>query len=134
VKSRQEAERKIVPHRFLADLNISPLTVAILQRQGWDVVRASELLPATAADEEVLLVARQERRTIITHDLDFSALLALQGLSQPSLITLRLATNDPVEVARRLTTVALLLVEALNEPCAVTIEDLKVRVRELPID
>jgi predicted nuclease of predicted toxin-antitoxin system len=125
--------RKLAPHCFLADFNISPLTVAILQQQGWDIVRASEFLPATASDDELLVLARQERRAIITQDLDFSALLALQGLSQPSLITLRLASGDPVEVARRLIAVTILLGEALSQPCAVTIEDLKIRVRELPI-
>ena len=122
-----------MPHRFLADLNISPLAVAILQQEGWDIVRASEFLPATASDDELLVVARQERRALITHDLDFSALLAVQGLSQPSLITLRLATGDPVAVARRLAAVTILLAEALSQPCAVTIEDVKVRVRKLPI-
>lgn len=124
---------KPAPPRLLADLNISPLTVAILRHEGWDVVRASEFLPATAADEDLLVLARQERRAIITHDLDFSALLALQGHSQPSLITLRLASGDPVEVARRLIAVTIVLAEVLSQPCAVTIEDLKVRVRELPI-
>ena len=121
------------PLRLLADLNISPLTVALLRHEGWDVARASEFLPATAADEELLLLARQERRAILTHDLDFSALLALQGHSQPSLITLRLASGDPIEVARRLIAVAMALTEVLSQPCAVTIEDLKIRVRELPI-
>jgi len=124
---------KMETHRFLADLNISPVTVAILQREGWDIVRASELLPATAPDVTLLAVALQERRAIITHDLDFSALLALRGLSQPSLITLRLTSGDPVTVARRLVAVTMFLADALSQPCAVTIEDLKVRVRELPI-
>jgi len=121
------------PPRLLADLNISPLTVALLRHEGWDIARTSEFLPATATDEELLVLARKDRRAIITHDLDFSALLALQGHSQPSLITLRLASGDPVDVARRLIAVTMVLAEALSQPCAVTIEDLKVRVRELPI-
>jgi predicted nuclease of predicted toxin-antitoxin system len=125
--------RDVAPHRFLADLNISPATVADLQLEGWNIVRASELLPATASDEELLALARQEGRVIVTHDLDFSALLALSGLSQPSLITLRLASGDPIEVAGRLKAVRIMLDEVLRQPCAVTIEDRKVRVRELPI-
>jgi len=123
----------LAPHRFLADFNISPVTVAILQQQGWEIVRASAFVPATASDEELLVLARYERRTIVTQDLDFSALLALKGLSQPSLITLRLASGDPVEVARRLNAAAVALAEVLHQPCAVTIEDLKIMVRELPI-
>ncbi len=117
--------RDVAPHRFLADLNISPATVADLQLEGWNIVRASELLPATASDEELLALARQEGRVIVTHDLDFSALLALSGLSQPSLITLRLASGDPIEVAGRLKAVRIMLDEVLRQPCAVTIEDRK---------
>lgn len=124
---------ELAPHRFLADFNISPVTVAILQQEGWEIVRASAFLPATAPDEELLALAGHERRAIVTQDLDFSALLALKGLSQPSLITLRLASGDPVEVARRLIAVTFTLAEVLHQPCAVTIEDLRVRVRELPI-
>ncbi len=118
---------------FLADINISPLTVALLQGKGWDVIRASELLPATADDRDLLNAARRQGRAVITHDLDFSTLLAVEGLSQPSLITLRLAATDPVAVAARLDEVALMLSELLQQPCAVTIEDLNVRARRLPI-
>jgi predicted nuclease of predicted toxin-antitoxin system len=124
---------ELAPHRFLADFNISPVTVAILQKEGWDILRASAFVAATASDEELLVLARHERRVIVTQDLDFSALLALKGHSEPSLITLRLASGDPLDVARRLKAAALTLAEALQKPCAVTIEDLKIRVRELPI-
>jgi predicted nuclease of predicted toxin-antitoxin system len=118
---------------FLADLNVSPISVALLRQAGWDVVRSSERLPANASDEEILALARQEGRTIVTQDLDFSALLALRGLDQPSLITLRLASSDPHEVGRRLLAATTLLGEILSQPCAVTIEDRGVRVRRLPI-
>ncbi|HVT59247.1 MAG TPA: DUF5615 family PIN-like protein [Thermoanaerobaculia bacterium] len=94
---------------FLADLNISPISVALLQQEGWDVIRSSEFLPVNALDEEILALARREGRTVVTQDLDFSALLALQGLDRPSLITLRLARPDPQAVARRLLEASILL-------------------------
>jgi predicted nuclease of predicted toxin-antitoxin system len=119
---------------FLADLNISPNSIARLRQAGWDVVRSSELLPANASDEEILALARQEGRTIITQDLDFSALLALRGLDRPSLITLRLANSEPQEVERKLLESWILLNQVLTLPCAVTIDDRGVRVRKLPIE
>lgn len=42
--------------RFLADMNLSPMTVAALQQEGWDIVRVSALLPATASDAEILIL------------------------------------------------------------------------------
>jgi predicted nuclease of predicted toxin-antitoxin system len=90
------------PLRFLGDMNLSPLTVDALQGEGWQIVRVSTLLPATASDLEILELARQEGRAIITQDLDFSALLALGGHDRPSLMTLRLSNTDPTHVTQRL--------------------------------
>ena len=90
------------PLRFLGDMNLSPLTVADLVQAGWDTVRVSNLTLATASDTEILELARNDNRVIITQDLDFSALLALGGHDRPSLITLRLSNTDPAFVTQRL--------------------------------
>lgn len=122
-----------LPVAFLADLNVSPVTVRALGREGWDIIRVSEKLPPRTSDQDILAFARQEERVVISQDLDFSMLLALSGLDQPSLVTLRLSQADPEKVARRLLEIAPLLAEALPAGCAVTVEDEVVRVRKLPI-
>jgi len=119
--------------RLLADMNISPKTVDALQRRGWDIIRVSDILPMDAEDEEILDLARLEGRVVITQDLDFSTLLALGGYDQPSLVTLRLAISDPETVTRRLLDVLPGLEEVLRKGCAVTVDDVTVRVRKLPI-
>jgi hypothetical protein len=40
--------------RFVADVHISPLTVIALQQQGYDTLRVTEILPATATDREII--------------------------------------------------------------------------------
>jgi predicted nuclease of predicted toxin-antitoxin system len=65
--------------RFIADVHISPQTVVALQQQGYDILRVTEVLPATATDTEILELARVENRIVLTQDLDFSALVALGG-------------------------------------------------------
>lgn len=119
--------------RFLADLNISSQTVEALRQQSWDINRSSRWLPSTAPDDEILDFARNEGFVIVTQDLDFSALLALGGYDEPSLVTLRLSNSDPEFVTQRLLEAAPLLGKALVESCAVTIEDFVVRIRKLPI-
>lgn len=119
--------------RLLADMNISPKTVDALQQRGWDVIRVSQVLPMDASDDEILGFARREGRVVITQDLDFSALLALGGYDQPGLITLRLAISDPETVTRRLLDVLPGLEEVLRKGSAVTVNDVAVRVRRLPI-
>ena len=119
--------------RLLADMNISPKTVAALERRGWDVIRVSQVLPADAPDSRVLSFAREDDRVVLTQDLDFSALLALGGHQKPSLITLQLPLSDPDTVTRRLIAILPGLEDALQAGSAVTVDDLAVRVRVLPI-
>ncbi len=119
--------------RLLADMNISPKTVDALRKRGWDIVRVSQLLPVNASDQEILDLARQEGRVVVTQDLDFSALLALEGYHQPSLITLRLSGADLETVTQKLLELLPQLEQVLQEGCAVTVEDTLVRVRRLPI-
>ena len=88
--------------RFLADMNLSPATVADLREQGWDILRVSQVLPMDTEDSEILKFARQQNRVIVTQDLDFSELVALRGYARPSLITLRLFVSDPETITRTL--------------------------------
>ncbi|NCR41499.1 MAG: hypothetical protein GPJ21_17615 [Microcystis aeruginosa W13-11] len=118
---------------LLADVHISPLTVAALRSQGYDIVRSTDLLPATAADGEILELARVEGKIILTQDLDFSMLVALNNCGMPSLITLRLSSARPDVVAQRLLDVLLTVETELTEGAAITISDDSVRVRKLPI-
>ena len=119
--------------RFLADMNISPKTVADLHQQGWDILRVSQVLPMDAEDSEILEFARQQNRVVVTQDLDFSSLLALGGYAKPSLITFRLLVSDPETITRKLLAIVPQIEDALEEGCAVTINDLTARVRRLPI-
>jgi len=115
-------------------MNISPKTVESLSKQGWDIIRVSNILPVNASDQEILDLARQEGRAVITQDLDFSALLALGGFIRPSLVTLRLSMSDPESITSRLIGVLPRLKKPLKEGCAVTVEDVTVRIRKLPIE
>jgi predicted nuclease of predicted toxin-antitoxin system len=119
--------------RLLADVHISPLTVAALRLQGYDIVRTTDFLPATAAYAEILELARVEGQVILTQDLDFSLLVALNNYGLPSLITLRLSSARPDVVAQRLLDVLLTVETELTEGAAITISDDSVRVRKLPI-
>ena len=119
--------------RFLADMNLSPLTVEALREEGYEIIRVSELLPVYAPDVEILELARQQGRVVITQDLDFSALLALGGYDRPSLITLRLTNTTPSVVTERLRQILPRIESFLSEGHAVTVDDTSIRVRKVPI-
>jgi predicted nuclease of predicted toxin-antitoxin system len=123
----------VASKRLLANMNISPKTVKALRKEGWDIDRVSQFLPVNTSDQEILAFARQEDRVVIAQDLDFSTLLALGGFDRPRLIILRLSEGDPDTVSRRLIEVLPRIEQALSEGCSITIEDVAVRVRKLPI-
>lgn len=69
--------------RLLADMHIAPRTVALLRSLGHDVRRVNELLPPTAADAAIVAAAIRDGRSILTQDLDFSAMVVLSGKHRP---------------------------------------------------
>ena len=79
--------------RLLADLNIAPRTVSFLRSLGHDVQRVGDVLAPSATDYEIVEYARRDGRSVVTQDLDFSAIVALSGQAAPSLICLRLASS-----------------------------------------
>ena len=119
--------------RLLADVHISSKTVAALQKQGYEIMRSSEFLPANAPDINILEFARTENWVVLTQDLDFSMLVALSRYSQPSLITLRLSSAKPDTVTQKLLEVLPQIEEALQEGSAITIQDESIRIRKLPV-
>jgi predicted nuclease of predicted toxin-antitoxin system len=120
--------------KLLADLHISPRTVAFLRTLGHEVVRADAILAKTASDEEILAAARDSGRSVLTQDLDFSAIVALSGARTPSLITLRLGSSRVEHVNEVLERVLPQIEEDLVRGSAVTVEEGAIRRRALPID
>ena len=121
------------PLKFIADVNISPQTVSTLKEADYDIIRSSEILPANAKDIEILELARSQNRIIVTQDLDFSMLVAINGYDQPSLITLRLSSAKPSIVTQRLLDVFPIIESEFLEAFAMTIDDEAIRIRKLPI-
>jgi len=118
---------------FLANMNISPLTVEQLKKKGWNVVRISDVMDRGSKDIDVLLYAQKQNKVVITQDLDFSAILAIRGYAKPSLINLRLENPRPDLVSSRIVEVVSAMEKELEEGVVVTIDETSARYRNLPI-
>ena len=119
--------------KLLADLHISPRTAQFLRSLGHDVLRVTDLLPATASDETILERAAQDQRIILTQDLDMTAIIALSRRQYPSLVTLRLSSVRIEFVNTILQRTLPVLEQDLLQGALVTIEDSRVRLRRLPL-
>jgi predicted nuclease of predicted toxin-antitoxin system len=119
--------------RLLADLNISPRTVAFLRSLGHDVIRVNEILLATASDIAIIKKAIEERRTVVTQDLDFTAIVSLSGKNVPSVITLRLSSSRVEKVNAILQQILPTIEKAVTDGAVITVQDTNIRRRLLPL-
>ena len=76
--------------KLLIDMNLSPDWVPFLQGAGIEVVHWCSVGAANAPDATIMSWARANGCVIFTHDLDFSALLALTRANGPSVVQIRM--------------------------------------------
>lgn len=85
--------------RILADESVPGVSIRLLQEWEFDVEAVATALPG-ARDEDVLDLAREQARLLLTFDRDFGELIYRRGLeARPSVIYLRLVPTGPEEAA-----------------------------------
>ena len=119
---------------FLANMNISPLTVEGLRKIGWNIIRVSEILDKRTKDIEILTYAQDHNKVVITQDLDFSTLLAVRGFRKPSVINLRFGNARPDFVMDRITEIVVEMEKELEEGIVISVDETSARYRNLPIE
>jgi predicted nuclease of predicted toxin-antitoxin system len=118
---------------LLLDANLPPSLTARLTVSGVTAVHVGENGLGTASDEEIVKHARAGSHILVTHDLDFSRILAASGDTAPSVIVLRVRKPTPAALATCINTALSRATEDLLAGAIVTVEDLAIRVRMLPV-
>lgn len=119
--------------KLLLDMGLAPRTAVFLSQQGHDAVHLRSRGQATLSDEEITREAEREGRIVVTFDLDFARIIALQRLSQPSVILLRLERFTTDEVNRILVDVLRTYQSELQAGSILVIDSNRIRLRTLPI-
>ena len=76
--------------KFLFDQSADFRLIDHLRGLGHDVMAISRDYPHSLADEDVLAIARQERRILVVADRDFGELIFNQGLTHAGVLFFRL--------------------------------------------
>ncbi len=119
--------------KFLADMGISQTTVKWLNKEGFDTIHVRDINMHRSLDAEILLKAKDEKRIVLTCDLDFGDLLAASREYTPSVIIFRLENETPANVNKRLYRVLKESSDALIKGSIIVVEEGRYRVRKLPV-
>jgi predicted nuclease of predicted toxin-antitoxin system len=84
--------------KFLLDQSTDARLLSYLKQLGHDVTQIHHTYPESTPDEEVLSIARQEERILITDDRDFGELVFRLQQPHAGVIFLRLGTYAPLEL------------------------------------
>ena len=122
-----------MPIALLLDANLPPSLVERLRAHGVSVVHARERGLMHASDEEIVANARERGEAVVTHDLDFSRILATSGARAPSLIILRLRQPTPAALAWGLLAARQRAEHDLAEGAIVVVDEGAIRIRALPV-
>lgn len=66
--------------KLLLDQDVYAVTISFLKDLGHDVVPVARIGLSQAEDEEILRVAQQQERILVTRDRDFGNLVFVQAL------------------------------------------------------
>jgi len=119
--------------KFLVDMNLAPRWCEEFMSRGHEAIHWSDVGQHDAPDDELMDWARGNKHVIITHDLDFGALLALTHLAGPSVIQIRTIEPLPEVVGTKLFQAIDQHLAALERGALLTIDAARARVRVLPI-
>jgi predicted nuclease of predicted toxin-antitoxin system len=119
--------------KLLLDMGLAPRTADFLRGLGHDADHLGKRGLPRLPDPEIMALAASEGRVAVTFDLEFSRVLALQRLVQPSVILFRLDRFTTDEVNSMLSGLLSRYESELNSGAIIVIEPHRVRVRSLPI-
>jgi predicted nuclease of predicted toxin-antitoxin system len=119
--------------KLLVDMNLSPVWIVFLEQAGFEVIRWSQVGAADDFDATLFAWAIEHDHVILTHDQDFSTILALGRHGKPSVVLLRTSDLVPVSVGSRVVQCLRNHAEDLERGALLVLEDTRIRVRELPM-
>lgn len=119
--------------KLLIDMNLSPEWVGALASEGVDAIHWSNIGAYSASDSEIMAWSKDNDHIVLTHDLDFGAILAATNADAPSVIQLRFQDLAPLHACGHVVKVLRDYRHELQQGALVSLDEEKARVRILPL-
>lgn len=119
--------------KLLVDMNLSPRWVGMLSEAGIEAAHWSNLGAHNAPDSEIMAFAAANNYLVLTHDLDFSAILAATQGEKPSVVQIRAEDVSPDVISKQVIVALRQMATELEDGALLTIEPNRTRLRVLPL-
>jgi predicted nuclease of predicted toxin-antitoxin system len=119
--------------KLLIDMNLSPHWVDRLNAAGLPAVHWSRVGRMNAADVEIMAYAAKHDYVVLTHDLDFSAILAATQGTKPSVVQIRSDNLSPTAIGERLIAALQQMAPELAAGALLTVDPGRTRLHLLPL-
>lgn len=114
-------------------MNLAQRWVEWLAQAGQEAVHWSSLGNADAPDTEIMAYAQANDLVVLTHDLDFGAILATTQGNKPSVVQIRAEDTSPETIGAQVIAAVQQTAAELENGALVTVEPARSRVRLLPL-
>ncbi len=119
--------------KLIVDMNLSPQWVEALRNAGMEAVHWSVIGAATASDTEIMTYARVHHCIVLTHDLDFGAILAATQASKPSVVQIRSDDLSLDLIGKPVIAALQQMQQELLSGALLTVDPKRTRIRILPL-
>lgn len=119
--------------KILLDMNLSPRWREILGRENIESLHWAQVGKVDAPDTEIMAYAARHDFVVLSHDLDFSAILAATSGAKPSVVQLRTDNLDPDVIGAKVITALRQLESDLAAGALISVDPQRTRIRLLPL-
>jgi predicted nuclease of predicted toxin-antitoxin system len=119
--------------KLLIDMNLSPRWVDTLANAGVEATHWSLLGAHNALDSEIMSYAHANDYVVLTHDLDFSAILAATQGEKPSVVQIRAEEVSPEAIGSQVIIALRQMATELENGALLTVDLNRTRMRVLPL-
>ena len=119
--------------KLLVDMNLSPRWVVTLTDAGIEAIHWSMVGAHNAADPIIMAYAKANDCVVLTHDLDFSAILAATHGEKPSVVQIRAEDVCPEMIGKQVIGALRQMSAELESGALLTVDLTRTRLRILPL-
>lgn len=118
--------------KILIDMNLSPRWVELFDDAGIESSHWSAFGATNAPDKEIMNYAKENDYVVLTHDLDFSAILAVTHGEKPSVVQIRAENVSPDVIGNAVLAALWQMAPELENGALITVDPKRTRLRLLP--